>query len=62
MDKSCVRYEDDQAFRHAVEKESRDSVTDAEWSNLTRDSYPLYDGLDLAERVNAVRGEVSKPT
>ena len=55
LKKSSVRYEDEKSFRQAVEKESKVSLTDAEWSNLTQGWYAPYDGLNFTEMVNAVR-------
>ena len=62
MDKSYVRYEDEKSFRQAVEKESRVSLTDAEWLDLLQGWHVPYDGLDYAEMVNAVRKTpISRP-
>ena len=55
MCKSCVRYEEEESFRQAIEKESRISLTDAEWSNLVQDTHAPYDGYNFTELVNAAR-------
>jgi len=50
-----VRYEDEESFRQAVEKESRVSLTDTEWAHLAEDRYEPFDDLDVAGLVEAVR-------
>ena len=50
-----MRYEDSESFRQAVERESRVSLTDTEWLNLTQDFFAPYDAFDVTEIVNAVR-------
>jgi len=49
-------YEDEESFRQAVEKESRVSVNDSDWSILVEDRHATYSGVDFAEMVNALRG------
>lgn len=60
MVKSNARFEDEESFRQEVEKESMVSLTDVEWSELTRDCHAPYDSLSFTEMVNAVRSSSAR--
>ena len=53
--KSYVRYEDEKAFRRAVEKEAKASVSDPDWSDLLQDRHESFDAADFTEMVNTLR-------
>ena len=55
MDKSYVKYEDEKAFRRAVEEKAKASVSDPDWSDLSQGRYEPFDADDFTEMVNTVR-------
>jgi hypothetical protein len=55
LDKPYVRYEDEKAFRKAVEKEAKASVSDPDWSDLSQGRYEPFDAVDFTEMVNILR-------
>ena len=58
LDKSYVKYEDEKAFRRAVEKKAKASVSDSDWSDLLQDRHESFDAADFTEMVNTL-GEFS---
>jgi hypothetical protein len=48
-------YEDEKAFRKAVEKEAKASTSDPDWSDLSKGRYEPFDAVDFTEMVNTLR-------
>ncbi len=48
-------YEDEKAFRKAVEKEAKASVSDLDWSDLSQGRYEPFDAVDFTEMANILR-------
>ena len=55
MNEPSGTYEDEKAFRRAVEKEAKASVSDPVWSYLSQGRYEPFDADDFTETVDAIR-------
>ena len=55
MNEPSGTYKDKKAFRRAVEKKARASVSDPDWSDLLQDRHESFDAADLTEMVNTLR-------
>ena len=55
LNEPSVTYENEKAFRKAVEKKAKASVSDPDWSDLSRGRYEPFDAVDFTEMVNTLR-------